>query len=228
MSSDGGIQAPAPYPASSCCRSCRGVLLYVSMKITLDKDSSEVLRTLDVLSVPAFIVDRQWNILACNDSVHAFFEYRRSEVIGRKLENFLTLDTILREREETDSAAMAIEALAGRSQSSLRAFCFRKNGSPLASQIAVVPNRDHRPDRIIVVVRTANRAPRTFQHATSAPARDPVPKDCVMPFHNWPHISANHMEFPPGPQPASTMVGPFRAGRRRLTTAVLRSRVAFG
>lgn len=153
--------------ASSCCRPGRCVLLYQSMKITLDKDSSEVLRTLDVLSVPAFIVDRQWNILACNDSVHAFFEYRRSEIIGRKLENFLTLDTILREREETDSAAMAVEALAGRSQSSLRAFCFRKNGSPLASQIAVVPNRDHRPDRIIVVVRTA--APRSAAVDASLP-----------------------------------------------------------
>ena len=172
MSSDGGIQAPAPYPASSCCRSCRGVLLYVSMKITLDKDSSEVLRTLDVLSVPAFIVDRQWNILACNDSVQAFFEYRRAEIIGRKLENFITLDSILREREGDGSAAMTVNALAHASQSSLRAFCFRKNSSPLASQIAVVPNRDHRPDRMIVVVRDAATPRSAAVDALSAPPAD--------------------------------------------------------
>jgi two-component system, NtrC family, sensor kinase len=141
------------------------------MKITLDKDNSEVLRTLDVLSVPAFIVDRQWSILACNDSVHAFFEYRRAEIIGRKLDNFITLDSILREREDNGSAAMAVDAFAHASQSSLRAFCFRKNSSPLASQIAVVPNRDHRPDRIIVVVRDAV-ALRPAADALSAPAGD--------------------------------------------------------
>src|SRR5512146_48482 len=102
------------------------------MKITLDRDSSEVLRTLDVLSAPAFIVDRQWNILSCNDSVHAFFEYRRGDIIGRKLENFITLDGILREREDAGSVPMVDEALSGRPSSSLRAFCFRKNSSPLA------------------------------------------------------------------------------------------------
>src|SRR5512147_2983246 len=122
------------------------------MKITLDRDSSEVLRTLDVLSVPAFIVDRHWSILACNDSVHAFFEYRRAEIIGRKLENFISLDSIPLEREDSGSAVVAVEAVALAPQSSLRAFCFRKNSSPLASQIAVIPNRDNRPDRMIVVV----------------------------------------------------------------------------
>src|SRR5512143_851370 len=159
-------------PASSCCRPGRCVLLYQSMKITLDKDSSEVLRTLDVLSVPAFIVDRQWNILACNDSVQAFFEYRRAEIIGRKLENFITLDSILREREGDGSAAMTVNALAHASQSSLRAFCFRKNSSPLASQIAVVPNRDHRPDRMIVVVRDAATPRSAAVDALSAPPAD--------------------------------------------------------
>jgi hypothetical protein len=44
------------------------------MKISLDRDSSELLRTLDVLNMPAFIVDSRWVILSCNDNVRAVFE----------------------------------------------------------------------------------------------------------------------------------------------------------
>jgi two-component system NtrC family sensor kinase len=122
------------------------------MKIVLDKDSSELLRTLDVLNMPAFIVDNKRTILSCNDNVRAFFEYDRAEVIGRNLEKFISLDGILREHEASDFAPPADGALEGES-STLRAFCFRKNGSPVASRIAVIPNRNHRPDRMIVVVR---------------------------------------------------------------------------
>jgi two-component system NtrC family sensor kinase len=124
------------------------------MKIVIDKDSSELLRTLDVLNMPAFIVDNKRTILSCNDNVHAFFEYDRAEVIGRNLEKFISLDGILREHEASDFFPLADGALEGGS-STLRAFCFRKNGSPVASRIAVIPNRNHRPDRMIVVVRDA-------------------------------------------------------------------------
>src|SRR5512143_2305148 len=106
------------------------------MKIMIDKDSTEVLRTLDALSMPSFVVNAQWTILSCNDTVPAFFECRRADVIGRKLENFITLDSILREREDAGSAAVFDEAAAAGSSPSLRAFCFRKNSSPLATQIA--------------------------------------------------------------------------------------------
>ncbi len=142
------------------------------MKIDLDKDTSELLRTLDVLSMPAFIVDRQWTILSCNDSVPAFFEYRRADIIGRKLENFISLDSILREPEDDGSATVVDAALAGRSFSSLRAFCFRKNSSPLTSQIAVVPNRSHRPDRMIVVVKDAVVQRNAPVEAVAGPQRD--------------------------------------------------------
>ncbi len=134
----------------------------------LDKDSSELLRTLDVLGMPAFIVDRQWTVLSCNDSVHAFFEYDRSDLIGRSLEKFITLDSILRERAAAGSSPAVEAALDGESSSSLRSFCFRKNSSPALSRIAIIPNRRHRPDRMIVVVRDASS--QTIQSAEPAPA----------------------------------------------------------
>ncbi len=123
------------------------------MRILLDKDSSELLKTLDVLNMPAFIVDRHWTILSCNDNVPALFEYDRADMIGRNLEKFITLDSILRERTTHGSSAAVDAALNGESSSSLHSFCFRKNSSPLSSWIAVIPNRNHRPDRMIVVVR---------------------------------------------------------------------------
>src|SRR5450759_2356075 len=139
----------------SCCRASDSVLLYSCMKISLDKDISELLRTLDVLSMPAFIVDRQGTILSCNDNVHAYFEYDRSDVIGRNLENFIALHSIVRDRQTTGSFSLVDAACEGESFPSLRAFCFRKNGSPVASRVAVIPNRKHRPDRMIIVVRDA-------------------------------------------------------------------------
>jgi two-component system NtrC family sensor kinase len=142
------------------------------MKITLDKDSSELMRTLDVLGMPAFVADRQWTILSCNDAAPAFFEYRRADIIGRKLENFISLDNILLEREEAGSVPVVESALDGDASASLRAFCFRKASSPLASHIAVIPNRGHRPDRMIVVVRgEAGRKPASAG-AASGPLRD--------------------------------------------------------
>jgi signal transduction histidine kinase len=125
------------------------------MKIMIDRDSSELLRALDVLSMPAFIVDKEWTILSCNDNVHAFFDYDRVEVIGRNLDKFISLDNILRERESTALSPSANATTEGEASSSLRSFCFPKNGSPMASRIAVIPSRNHRPDRMIIAVRDA-------------------------------------------------------------------------
>ncbi len=116
------------------------------MKITLDKDSSEVLRTLDVLNMPAFIVDTRWTILSCNDNVRALFGYERQEVIGRHLEKFMSLDSLVRER------AAASQDNGG---APLRAFCFRKNGGPASCRVAVIPNQQPGPDRMFIVVRDA-------------------------------------------------------------------------
>lgn len=125
------------------------------MKITLDKDISDLLRTLDVLGMPAFIVDRHWTILSCNDNVQAYFEYDRADVIGRNLDNLITLNSVVRDRQTTGSFSLIEAAREGEAVPSLRAFCFRKNGSPVASRVAVIPNRTHRPDRMIIVVHEA-------------------------------------------------------------------------
>jgi signal transduction histidine kinase len=143
------------------------------MKIALDKDNSELLRTLDVLDMPAFIVDNRWTVLSCNDSVRDVFEYSRSEVIGRNLEKFLSLDNILRERETTGLPLLVDAARNG--QSSLRAFCFRKNGSPLASQIAVIPNKQQNPDRMIIVVRNVPLR-KSMPLANGVPAQEKSPQ----------------------------------------------------
>lgn len=105
--------------------------------------------------MPAFIVDKEWTILSCNDSVYAFFKYDRVEVIGRNLDKFISLDNVLRERESTGLSPSANAATEGEASSSIRSFCFPKNGSPMASRIAVIPSRNHRPDRLIIAVRDA-------------------------------------------------------------------------
>jgi two-component system NtrC family sensor kinase len=139
------------------------------MKISLDKESSELLRTLDVLNMPAFIVDTRWTILSCNDNVRSVFEYDRHEVIGRQLERFMSLDSLVREH-----GASGPPFPGGASQdnggASLRAFCFRKNSGPLSCRVAVIPNRQTRPDRMIIVVQDApeqlsSPAARADEHA---------------------------------------------------------------
>ncbi len=138
----------------SCCRASASVLHYSCMKISLDKDSSELLRTLDVLNMPAFIVDTRWTILSCNDNVRAVFEYDRAELIGRPLENFMSLDSLIPEQGESGHALPGA-ASHENGGPALRAFCFRKNSGPLSARVAVIPNQQHRPDRMIIVVRDA-------------------------------------------------------------------------
>jgi hypothetical protein len=110
------------------------------MKFTIDKESSELLSTLDALGLPAFIVDPRGTVLSCNESVLSLFEHSRTEVIGRGLDKFVSLDLAGRTGNQEDGFAE-------------RSYCFRKNSPPFSSRIAVVPNKDNRPDRINVVVR---------------------------------------------------------------------------
>ncbi len=119
----------------------------------IDTDSSELLRTLDVLNMPAFIVDKDRAILSCNDSAQVFFEYDRSEVLGRNLEKFISMDGVLRELEPSGLSPEAGSGRKGESSSALRSFCFRKNGGPVAARIAVIPSRVLRQDRTVVIVR---------------------------------------------------------------------------
>ncbi|HSQ78282.1 MAG TPA: ATP-binding protein [Nitrospirota bacterium] len=122
----------------------------------IDTDSSDLLRTLDVLNMPAFIVDKDRTVLSCNDNAQAFFEYDRSEVLGRNLEKFISMDSVLREREPSGLSPEAGAGRKGGSSSALRSFCFRKNNGPVAARIAVIPSRDLRQDRTFVIVRDAS------------------------------------------------------------------------
>jgi len=123
------------------------------MKIAIDREVSDILRTLDVLSMPAFIVDRRLTVLSCNDNVSVFFEYARADVIGRNLDNFISLDSIIHNRL-LDGAFLSVNAEPdSETSASYRSYCFRKNSGPVTSRIAVIPTRTHHPDRMIVVVR---------------------------------------------------------------------------
>jgi signal transduction histidine kinase len=144
------------------------------MKIMLDRDSSALLRTLDVLNLPAFIVDKEWTVLSCNDNVLVFFEYERSEIIGRSLENFLTLDNISYEHRSAGLFPLTSVPSKGESSLTLRSFCFRKNGRPLSSRVAVIPGRNHRPDTMIVVVRDAAGQKATPSESGSRPNQDSI------------------------------------------------------
>jgi two-component system NtrC family sensor kinase len=145
------------------------------MKLMIDKDNSELLRTLDVLNMPAFIVDRGWTILSCNDNVRAFFEYDRSQVIGRNLAKFVSMESILQEQRSPGPPSEAGTTVEGKSSTSVRSFCFRKSGSPVAARITVIPSRDHQPDRTVVIVqdapgkKTAPSAPADADHAGTQP-----------------------------------------------------------
>ncbi len=140
----------------------------------IDKDSSVLLRTLDVLSMPAFIVDKEWTVLSCNDNVPAFFEYERSEIIGRNLDKFISLDNDLRGNGSASLFSSANTSTEGESSSLLRSFCFRKNGSPQASRIAVVPGTRQRADTMIIVVRDAAGQKATPAEPSSKLHRDGV------------------------------------------------------
>lgn len=141
------------------------------MKIAIDREISDLLRTLDVLNLPAFIADRHWTVLACNDAARSFFEYERSDLIGRHLEKFISFDNILAARTTVLSSREHAAGTAG--ATSVRCYCFRKNGSPVASRIAVVANKNHRPDRMIVVVRDpADGKPPDAEPASGQPDRD--------------------------------------------------------
>jgi len=115
------------------------------MGTTIDQESSELLRTLDVLGMPAFIVDRHWTILSCNDAAPRFLEYDRASVIGRSLDKFVSGD-------QHPGSTGDLEQEDGPS-GSVRAFCFRKNGGPLPSRIAIIPKSDNVRDRRIVIIR---------------------------------------------------------------------------
>ena len=126
------------------------------MKIMIDTDSSELLRTLDVLNMPAFIVDKDRTILSCNDCAQVFFEYDRSEVLGRNLEKFMSMDGDLREHEPSNLSPETGAGRKGGSSSALRSFCFRKNNGPVAARITVIPSRDRRQDRTFIIIRDAD------------------------------------------------------------------------
>jgi two-component system NtrC family sensor kinase len=142
------------------------------MKLLIDKDASELLNALDVLGMPALIVDRAWTILSCNDNVPAFFAYERSEMIGRKLEKFIALDSIPRAREASAASPALAAVREGEAFSSLRSFCFRRNSGPQAFPIAVIPSGNRGQGLMTVVVRDAAIRKSAIGDAAPAQQRD--------------------------------------------------------
>jgi two-component system NtrC family sensor kinase len=118
--------------------------------------------------MPAFIVDKHWTVLSCNDCVSSLFQYKRSEVIGRNLDKFASIENI--PRIDRTGMSSITEDAEGRPPTE-RAFCFRKNGSPLASRIMVLPNKDYPADRMTVVVReiVGQKGPAADADASPAP-----------------------------------------------------------
>ncbi|MGE5173555.1 MAG: ATP-binding protein [Betaproteobacteria bacterium] len=107
------------------------------MKTLFRRERDELLKTFDLLGMPVFIIDGKRKVISCNESVTVFFEYERSEVVGRDTEMFLSpIGT-------------------GESPAAHSAACFRKTGAPFNSRIAIIPYEDHRPDLKMVVVRDA-------------------------------------------------------------------------
>ena len=115
----------------------------------LDKDSSELLRTLDVLNMPAFIVDSRWTILSCNDNVAApVFEYDRAEVIGRNLEKFMSLDSLTREHGAFGPALPGIAVPGRRRSRPSGPSVSGRTAARCRARVAVIPNQQNhrRPD----------------------------------------------------------------------------------
>ncbi len=149
------------------------------MKIMLDRDSSELLKTLDVLGMPAFTVDSQWTILSCNDLAPALLEYSRADIIGRNLEKFISLDSLLREIDQYGFFPSPPALTVNAPSASIRAFCFRKNGSPVAVRIAVIPNRTARPDRMTIIVRDSERHTSAYPDTAAEPNARPLHDELI-------------------------------------------------
>jgi signal transduction histidine kinase len=126
------------------------VCYYFPVKISLDRESAELLETLDVLGMPAFIVDRRRTILSCNDAAIGFFEYDRASLIGRELDKFVSLDGM---------PMVYSSGLSETGDESRRAFCFRKKGSPAPSRITLIPRRARNQTVVIVRDGSVGRVP---------------------------------------------------------------------
>jgi PAS domain S-box-containing protein len=112
------------------------------MKTMLQSDSVELLRVLEVLNLPVFIIDAGGSVVACNDSVIRAFGWQRDELIGLDVARLLLFET-------SNSAPAAIPVVSAPSP------CLRKDGSSFHSRLAVIPGQDPRSGLRTIVVRDA-------------------------------------------------------------------------
>ncbi len=114
------------------------------MRSVLPSISAELLKTLDVLGMPAFIIAEDRVIAACNDSVQRIFGSRPDDSIGSRLERFLSLDHL------PPSAS-----LPGSPPSGLMfdTVCTRLHGAPFTSRAAVLAAGEGDKGLRLVVVR---------------------------------------------------------------------------
>jgi PAS domain S-box-containing protein len=107
------------------------------MKTVLQSGNSELLKALDVLNLPAFVIDAANIVVSCNESAQRTFGGQREEMTGLEMKRFLSI--------------AGPQLLSATPVVSTPSPCFRKDGSLFHSRIAVVPGPDRETLRTIVV-----------------------------------------------------------------------------
>jgi two-component system NtrC family sensor kinase len=111
------------------------------MTIVLQNSSAELLKALDVLNLPAFVIDARGIVVFCNDSAARAFGWSRDEMTGLEVGRFFSIEG-LRSDPATVPAVSAPP-------------CSRKDGSVFHSRIAVIPGQDPGSGLRTIVVRDA-------------------------------------------------------------------------
>jgi len=62
------------------------------MKIVLQKEAAETLKTLDFLNIPVFLIDETFTVVSCNESACSFFLYQCEQMTGKTLDTFVLPD----------------------------------------------------------------------------------------------------------------------------------------
>jgi len=112
------------------------------MNIVLQNSGAELLKTLDVLNLPAFVIDAGGIVVSCNDSAARAFGWSRDEMIGLTAGRFFSIEGLRSDPANVPAVSAPVP-------------CFRKDGSVFHSRIAVIPGQDPGPGLRTIVVRDA-------------------------------------------------------------------------
>ena len=120
------------------------------MHTLLQKEAAGTLKTLEFLNIPAFLIDKTFRIISCNESACSFFLYQGDELTGKTLDyvvlpdrrNLLTLSP-LQQRVSGDVGRVYPD---GRFFSS----CIKKNGDTLEAKVSIIPCQE--PESLLKLV----------------------------------------------------------------------------